>query len=715
MQWENPGTSDSAYRVIQHTNSTLLADNGGSDDESSYHTKTSIDWALRDQHKHKYNPTSQQPTLLKETGGMRTYMTSNSSIQKNTAVITEAPYQAKVQYQTPPSKSANPAPNNIEPVKINETLTRSQSEDTISDLSDDNASVATGNMKEKHLKVWNRFFENAFKMGSGSTGKRVLPYNFNFDVAYANDVWPDPLPDADYRKLLALVVAEDPVSMTDFVVDQPRVSEALTSCIVREDYAYIERILLMGQYSSGVDENIRSPVHYVCKNGNLEILALLYDHAADLEAEDMYGRTPLHIASYYRNHNIVSFLLECAVNVNAEDVGGNSALHICARIGNIDGCRSLLRYGASPSAANKLGLDVLSTVKAFLTPSENTREVEQLLLAHCEMMSTATAPKSTRRDKIVYNLLNKAKDVQKDEKMKSSVKRSGKGPSSDHDVDSSNSGSGKGPSSDRDVDSSNSGKLVSSGKSLPWENLSVNTALQPPPPMTTTSANTNNTTSNSTQGIKMSETAELDDYEDDDDEDDVPSSVTDAMWGVASSLIDVTLSMFSRGGEKKSTNNPQANRGYALPQKTSKPRSSGAATTAATAAWATTHVPPTDNELKARGLGFHPPAFIAEELNAQVEAIRTGQTPRRVNPNPPVEVTLIVEHAKREAERIKCSPLAASASKNRDHPKPKPMFENSELLPPPPANGYSMGKMQSGVSWRYVDVLADRQILNNQN
>jgi hypothetical protein len=207
----------------------------------------------------------------------------------------------------------------------------------------------------------------------------------------------------------------------------------------------------------------------------------------------------------------------------------------------------------------------------------------------------------------------------------------------------------------------------------------------------------------------------LDDYEEEED-DDEPSSVTDAMWGVASSLIDVTLSMFSQGvGKKNSSNNePKTSRGYALSQNASKART---ATTATTSTWSNNnHVPPTDNELKAKGLGFHPPAFIAEELNAQVEAIRTGLTPRRVNPSPPVEVALIVEHAKREAERIKSSPLASSAAQSRQstYPKPKPMTIEGSELPPPPQNGYSMGKMQSGVSWRYVDVFADRQILENQ-
>ena len=323
VQWENPATNESTYKVIQ-TRSAQLVDEGG-DEGASYHSKSSIDWEKRDQYKNNksithspsYSPThslthlstaQNQPLLLKDTGGMRTYVASNSSIQRNTAVTTDISYYPKQQYQTPPPKTTplNASASPIEPIKISETLSRSRSEDSISDLSDDNTSLGP-NMKEKHLRVWNRFFENAFKISNNpndeANKKRILPYNFNFDIAYVNDVWPGALAERDYRQLLSEFISDDPTSTTELVIDYSKVTPALICCIVREDYIYTERLLLLGQYASGVDENIRSPVHYTCKNGNLEILALLYDHGADLEAEDMYGRTPLHIARYPLTHS----------------------------------------------------------------------------------------------------------------------------------------------------------------------------------------------------------------------------------------------------------------------------------------------------------------------------------------------------------------------------------------------------------------------------
>jgi hypothetical protein len=72
--------------------------------------------------------------------------------------------------------------------------------------------------------------------------------------------------------------------------------------------------------------------------------------------------------------------------------------------------------------------------------------------------------------------------------------------------------------------------------------------------------------------------------------------------------------------------------------------------------------PPTDSELMQRGLGFHPvpPAIVAEELNAQVVALRTGMTPRRTVPlKPPDDVRVLVASARAEAERIRNTPRSS--------------------------------------------------------
>ena len=40
----------------------------------------------------------------------------------------------------------------------------------------------------------------------------------------------------------------------------------------------------------------RTPLHYACRNGNVEVAMALVDRGADVDAEDDNQRTPLHYA-----------------------------------------------------------------------------------------------------------------------------------------------------------------------------------------------------------------------------------------------------------------------------------------------------------------------------------------------------------------------------------------------------------------------------------
>ena len=126
--------------------------------------------------------------------------------------------------------------------------------------------------------------------------------------------------------------------------------------------------------------------------------------------------------------------------------------------------------------------------------------------------------------------------------------------------------------------------------------------------------------------------------------------------------------------------------------------------------------PPTDGELRTRGLGFHPPpsrnmleesfpsspkppAFVARDMEEYV--VRTGTTPRRGQSTvPPPDEVLVAVEMSRAAERHRRTP---------QHSKPlAPIVADTQpyvLQEPPPINGYSMGTMPQGSRWRYVDIL----------
>ncbi len=155
--------------------------------------------------------------------------------------------------------------------------------------------------------------------------------------------------------------------------------------------------------------------------------------------------------------------------------------------------------------------------------------------------------------------------------------------------------------------------------------------------------------------------------------------------------------------------------------------------------------PPTDRELLQRGLGFHPvlpPDIVAEEIGAQVEALRVGTPQRQAahqwSPTPPSEVQVAVAMARASAERSRTDQLDEKWA-GHPAPVPKPLsailqggtFDSTDntsfagmisasssstslidttskhtLPPPTTVNGYSIGNtLPKGVSWRYVDVM----------
>jgi hypothetical protein len=229
-------------------------------------------------------------------------------------------------------------------------------------------------------------------------------------------------------------------------------------------------------------------------------------------------------------------------------------------------------------------------------------------------------------------------------------------------------------------------KIVANPPKLPWANLSIDTAVVPPttwsdkPPSAPTHSSSRHKESSKDiqSNINLSNNNNCnviddEDIDDDDDEDDEEDSdddgtnnpVANAVWGVASSLIGVTMSMFNSSSSSDNSNlgGNKAILSGALKRPSNnnkndtitdiKPVSSSEFNNNSLA-------PPTDKELFDSGIG--PPKFLAAQVDEQVKMIRTGLTPRRINPRPPDEVRQAVAVFKAENEVLKYSLIFYSYS-----------------------------------------------------
>lgn len=73
-----------------------------------------------------------------------------------------------------------------------------------------------------------------------------------------------------------------------------------------------------------------TPLHFAAINGDIEIVKMLLDRGANIDAKNQYGRTPLHNAIENKKMEITELLLNRGANINVKSNDGITPLHIAA-------------------------------------------------------------------------------------------------------------------------------------------------------------------------------------------------------------------------------------------------------------------------------------------------------------------------------------------------------------------------------------------------
>ncbi|XP_030850884.1 ankyrin-1-like isoform X2 [Strongylocentrotus purpuratus] len=106
------------------------------------------------------------------------------------------------------------------------------------------------------------------------------------------------------------------------------------------------------------DAKDNSALHYAARIDNLDMVKLLVQHGADVDAVGEAGRCPLHLAAGTKNdlskvvaakrmstlpdEGVVKFLLSSDAYENATDIRGRNPLHIATLNGNTEAVFQLL-------------------------------------------------------------------------------------------------------------------------------------------------------------------------------------------------------------------------------------------------------------------------------------------------------------------------------------------------------------------------------------
>lgn len=96
-------------------------------------------------------------------------------------------------------------------------------------------------------------------------------------------------------------------------------------------------------------------LHLAANEGHQEVVKVLIDFGANIEAETRMNRRALHIACIRGNLEVVRILLAVNAEKNPKDKDFYTPLHFASENGYNDIIKILLEYGASPNVKNYQG------------------------------------------------------------------------------------------------------------------------------------------------------------------------------------------------------------------------------------------------------------------------------------------------------------------------------------------------------------------------
>lgn len=95
----------------------------------------------------------------------------------------------------------------------------------------------------------------------------------------------------------------------------------------------------------------RTPLHEAAALNRAEIMKLLIERGADVDARDENGATPLHLAATRRSIDAIDILLDAGASIDPTNIAGSTPLKNAKEGYSSRTCRLLIERGADPFKA----------------------------------------------------------------------------------------------------------------------------------------------------------------------------------------------------------------------------------------------------------------------------------------------------------------------------------------------------------------------------
>ncbi|MCH2245520.1 MAG: ankyrin repeat domain-containing protein [Crocosphaera sp.] len=147
--------------------------------------------------------------------------------------------------------------------------------------------------------------------------------------------------------------------------------------VLAENKEMLELLINHGADVNAKDKSGITPLHHGVSIANKEIVQLLINHGADVNAKDDYVRTPLNFGVSIANKEIVQLLINHGADVNAKDKSGITPLHDAVFAENKEIVELLINHGARINVKNEFGNTPLS-----IAVKKGNKDIIELLKKH---------------------------------------------------------------------------------------------------------------------------------------------------------------------------------------------------------------------------------------------------------------------------------------------------------------------------------------------
>ena len=179
---------------------------------------------------------------------------------------------------------------------------------------------------------------------------------------------------AEMEKLMAAGATID-------AVDRTTGYSPVTIATLRNNPEALNLLIEAGADITVVDRKDNTLLHHAAYGNSIEVATILLEEGKiELELErELYGFTPLLVAAFQGNVEMVEMLIEHGADIEAFDDWEDTPINVAAWNGKLDVVQKLVELGANPDHANTNGNTALSH-----SQSQGHEEIEAFLTAILE-------------------------------------------------------------------------------------------------------------------------------------------------------------------------------------------------------------------------------------------------------------------------------------------------------------------------------------------